>query len=99
MPHEDLDLTAEGGAIAARAPGADAIAMMLDPVDARTLSIRGYYPGVTFELGADGGLELVHRGRVRLPAGAADDERTPWELFTTRAPVAFRDAPRMQAGP
>lgn len=72
----------EPNAIFARGPDGS-IAFVLDPVDERTLTIRGYYPGVTFEA-SDDGLELVHRGRVHLEQ---DDERTPWELFTSRSPL------------
>jgi len=73
----------EPGAIVARGPDGT-IAFVLDPVDERTLTIRGYYPGVTFELSDGGGVELVHRGRVHCEN---DDERTPWELFTSKNPL------------
>lgn len=83
---EDLLLSIyreEPGAIVAC--GSDGqVAFVLDPIDERTLTIRGYYPGVTFELTDDGGLELVHRGRVYCDPAMQDDERTPWELFTSK---------------
>lgn len=87
MMHDELDAVVEVGAVVARA--GDQVALVLDPIDVSRLSIRGYYPGVTFEALPDGGLELVHRGRVRMPEGSSvDDEDAPWELFTSRAPVA-----------
>ena len=62
--------------------------ILLDPLDETTLGMRGYYPGVTLELSPEGALALVHRGRVRLPEGAStDDERAPWELFTSHTPL------------
>lgn len=69
------------------------VAFALDPLDDRTLALRGYYPGVTFELAGDrsdrnsnrnGGLDLVHRGRVYCDPSAEGDERSPWELYTSR---------------
>jgi hypothetical protein len=79
----------EPNAIVAR--GEDgSVAFVLDPIDERTLTIRGYYPGVTFELGDAGGLELVHRGRVHCEPEAENDERTPWELFTSKSPLEPR---------
>ena len=76
----------EDGALLARA--GDELALVLDPLDDSRLSIRGYYPGVTFEYQPDGRLDFVHRGRVKMPEGStAEDEHTPWELFTSRSTV------------
>lgn len=74
----------EGELLALRPDGT--VAFVLDPLDERTLGLRGYYPGVTFEL-TDGRLELVHRGRIHCEPGMEDDERTPWELYTSRTPL------------
>jgi hypothetical protein len=86
---EDLLFTssdAEPGGMVARGPDGS-VAFVLDPIDERTLTIRGYYPGVTFEAGDEGGVALVHRGRVYCDPDLQDDERTPWDLFTSQNPL------------
>lgn len=88
--HDRLALRVEtdevGALVVASAPSDPSFAMALDPLSDRELTLRGYFPGVTIERRGDDSLHLVHRGRVRLPPDA-EDETTPWELFTTRWPL------------
>lgn len=81
---EDLHFACIDGELVVLRPDGT-VALVLDPLDEHTLSLRGYYPGVTFERTDEGGLDLVHRGRIHCEAD--DDERTPWELYTSRTPL------------
>lgn len=86
---EDLSFEQSGeepNTLVARGPDGE-IVFVLDPLDERTLAIRGYYQGITFEASEDGRVELVHRGRVTFDPETFDENTTPWDLFTTRTPL------------
>jgi Aspartyl/Asparaginyl beta-hydroxylase len=82
---EDLHFTRwddEPISMVARGPGGD-VALVLDPIGQRTLAIRGYYQGVSFEA-ADSGVDLVHRGRVGFDPDTFVEDETPWDLCTSK---------------
>jgi hypothetical protein len=86
---EDLCFSINGDSVIAKSDGGN-VAFVLDPIATKAFAIRGYYPGVTFELSeVDDELSLVHRGCLGFDEDAdPESEQTPWELYTTRSTLA-----------